>query len=417
MGLLEERENVIEQVRRAPSEAGADEVDALITALDVDEKSVRRSAAIALARVSGESPELLAGRTEALCPHLQREDPQVRGMVARAVADLAAVSPADAVPAASYLPACLDIDYDVTETTALAAVVRIVREDPAAGLELVPALRAVVDGDSNAEEATSKALLALVHVLPEDPSAVSPVVPTALDLLVTVSADGRPVEDVPEALGEFAEAEYEESIIQRASARKLAGILLARLAEERPDAVTSYVDDLASHLTDEDVLVRKAVVDALRAVAAERPSAMGATLPHLVEALARENDEAIAGRVAQTLGLASVEFPERLAAESERLVTPAENLLDSETPDVRVGAAGLLAALAEIDPRKAEPAIPALQGGLDDESDAVRGQVIWALRNVGAVSASEDLRRVSETDPNPDLRALANETLADFEVE
>lgn len=417
MGHLEEHENAIEQARRAPSEVGTDDVDILITALDADEKSVRRSAAIALARVSGESPALLAGRAEALGPHLQREDAQVRGMVARAIADLAAVSPAEAVPAASWLPACLDVDYDVTEATALMAVVQIVRENPAAGLELVPALRAVVDGDSNTEEATSKALLALVHVLPEDPSAVAPVVPTVLDLLTTVPADGRSGGDVQGELGKFAEAEYEVSVVQRASTRKLAGLLVARLAEARPRAVASHVGDLAPHLADEDLLVRKAVIDALRAVAAERPSAMEATLPPLVEALAREDDEALAGRVAQTLDLASVEFLDRLAAESERLVTPARTLLDSETPDVRVGAAGLLAALAEVDPQVVESAVPALQARLDDESAAVRGQAIWALRDVGAVSASEDLRRASETDPNSDLRALANETLAEFEAE
>jgi len=411
-----EPEAWIRQIRDEPSRADADDIDQLLAALTGEDAHRRRAASLALTAVSREDPASLADRTRELAAALD-EGPHVRGQVAQALADVAGTAPERVAPVAGKLRACLGIDADVTERSALRVLTPVADVDADVLSDLAPDLRAVVQRGSNLEESLVRALLLLSEVLPEAPDTVRAVVPDLLTLLKSLSVDNPTVESADESLAEFVEPDHQEVVIQRASARKLAAVLLARVAAERPDAVKSHAATAASFLDDSDLLVRKAVVDALHSVGAADPAAL--TGDDVIRALARclraeDQAEDVRGRVAAAFGAVTVSRSDATADEFDGVVPPATALLKSDDADVRLGAAKLLASVAAVDPEAAAPAAPELRARLSDENSIVRARALWALRDLRDVDAKPIISELADDDPNPDVRTLACETLTEL---
>ncbi|MFB6140705.1 MAG: HEAT repeat domain-containing protein [Halosimplex sp.] len=410
-----ESDGRVEGIRRAPSDADEDDIEHVLSALGSEGARRRRSAALAISAVSGERPRALAEHVEELGDALDG-GPQVRGQAVRAIADVATVAPERVSPVAEDLRVCLGIDADVTERSALQALTALAEIDSEPLVDLAPALCSVVQRGSNLEESLVRALALLDETLPEAADEVATLVPSLLDLLESVDVDSPTPGSVDGELEEFVEPDRENLVVQRASARKLAGVLLARVAAERPAAVSDRVDDLATFLDDSDVVVRKAAVDALHSVATADPATLadGDSVRTLADRLGSDEADEVRGRVAAILGTVTMERPEATLSQRETLVPAATALLDAEETAVRSEAVKLLASIAAVEPEAVSQAVPELRARLEDGDSLVRARALWALRDLQATEAEPTIRELAKDDPDPDVRALAKETLEEF---
>ncbi len=158
--------------------------------------------------------------------------------------------------------------------------------------------------------------------------------------------------------------------------------------------------------------VRTESIAVLGVVAKDAPDVVRDRIPRL-SGYTTADDERTAGKAAWTLGILAAAYPDEVAREMESRVDSVVSLLDAESATTRGEALTLLTYLAgnaglQEQVREATPALVSL---LDDDRSFVRGGAVLTLRTLGGERALDELRQVSETDPDPDVRETATETV------
>lgn len=250
-----------------------------------------------------------------------------------------------------------------------------------------------------------------------------------------------------------------------------------RIAEAKIDAIEPYLDEVAQHAGDDDIVVAMGAIEVLDTVAKDEPAVLEGRLSCLVEALDTDytNVQLRGGRlladlvverpsllvphvrdVVETIGAAGldaearqfqdvvddpvtrqtlqeheeVERKRRVAgrrtlvnvvvavAEAEPVSAPAVVdalvvLLEDIDPAIIGGAIDALGEIATWDPSAVTPACGDLIECLDHDRPVVRARAIRALGRLGDSEAVPKLRTVAESDDDENIRELAEET-ADF---
>ena len=213
---------------------------------------------------------------------------------------------------------------------------------------------------------------------------------------------------------------------------------LATFAGHDPTAVTTAVPVLAALLRDESADT-DTVARILAAVGRTEPDALVDVVPKLELFLETEPERAHI-RILTVIGLLSKEHPEMTV----EVVPTAGELLSAEEVPLRSNAAGVLADIAGEYPTKVKPWVPEaielmddpdeqvrhnatailarvaaehpdavrpageqLLAVLDDDLPNTRFNACWALNYINARHAVDTLREIAATDPDADVRSVA----------
>ena len=103
----------------------------------------------------------------------------------------------------------------------------------------------------------------------------------------------------------------------------------------------------------------------------------------------------------------SDEYPEKVRSSVSYVI----ELLDDDDEKVRYNATSILSRVAKQYPEDVEPAIPSLIDTLDDDFEYSRGNACWALGYLAAESAVETLRERKQSDPDEEVRAVAEQAI------
>ncbi|ELZ45508.1 hypothetical protein C463_06297 [Halorubrum californiense DSM 19288] len=190
--------------------------------------------------------------------------------------------------------------------------------------------------------------------------------------------------------------------------------VLTTVGESKPELTRAGVDltvallESATH-----PLLQNEAVQFLDMFAAHDPGAVTAAVPGLA---------ALLGEVAPTAGefLSAEEVPLRsnaagvladIAGEYPTKVKPwvpdAIELLDDPDEQVRHNATAILARVAAEHPDVVPPATEELLAVLDDDLANTRFNACWALNYVNATNTVDTLREIAATDPDTDVREVA----------
>lgn len=219
-------------------------------------------------------------------------------------------------------------------------------------------------------------------------------------------------------------------------ARSHAALVCWLLAEERPDLVEPAIPSLVDNLQDVTPLYRFRAARAVAALGRQRPEAFVDHANGLVAAIVEGPSLPEPGEPAEPDGTGEgIDLPEPDLARSAATKEVAANVLvevageaptvaadllpdllpqlsnDDQVEHVRGGIVDVIGRIARADPGAAAPAIEPLTDLLDDESRMVRSRAIRALGYAEAAGAIEPLREVAESDDDPDVRDLAEETV------
>ncbi|MFB6224682.1 MAG: HEAT repeat domain-containing protein [Haloarcula sp.] len=230
--------------------------------------------------------------------------------------------------------------------------------------------------------------------------------PPAVDRLVTLVIE-EPTSDAIACLERFGETSAED--------RKAAMQALRTVAADRSVTLDSLCPALVQYLKDDERAVRLSTAKLLAVIAESDPDSVIPMISALADRLA-DDDEFyyVRARVAETLGYIAVEYPEK--------VTSPETLADLriglafDEPEVREKLSKALEYIALGAPHRLRHQVSALADHLDDENELVRYHLTSALVVVGCefperlTAARDDLvRRL--TDDNDHVRGRAAEAL------
>ena len=81
--------------------------------------------------------------------------------------------------------------------------------------------------------------------------------------------------------------------------------------------------------------------------------------------------------------------------------------MDDSDEQVRYNATSILARVADDYPETVSPATEQLLAVLDDELADTRFNACWALKYINATGAVERIREIAATDPDDDVRSIA----------
>ena len=341
---------------RAADDPGSIALDRLVRFLHVDDSATRRAAAEALYDVADAEPTRLVeneGVSE-LVGALDDENPLVRERIAMALASVAEESDALA-PVADSLVDRLDDEYDVVADYLAYALQCIAASTPDAVADDAAKLQSALTAEM--QSTRYHVVSALVAVADERPDAVRPAVEPLLDVVDSRnpadSEDGR-----SGATAESADTAPDRPKEPEDSARQ---------AGQEP----VFADDVAGDMT---VRTVEAALIALAKLAAARPADAASDLQEHVPQLRRRLDDRHGG--------------------------------------IRAVTAGILAAIAEYEPRAVEPATARLADRLADDVPTAAANAAWALRYVETPAAREALLVADPADG--DVQAVVDAALDDL---
>jgi HEAT repeat protein len=164
--------------------------------------------------------------------------------------------------------------------------------------------------------------------------------------------------------------------------------------------------------------LRERVVEVVRLVATESPEAAAELTPSLVALLQRQKlSDSLHGTVAGALATITDTRPQETAEHVRAAVEPLAGLSSHERPGVRAQATSLLSYVAQHHPDSLAPVAEQLFDRLDDDHAPVRAAAVWTIAALDTDRARKALARTASTDPDPDVRALAEELHAPDESE
>ena len=272
---------------------------------------------------------------------------------------------------------------------ALAAVGRDAPQDLSPALAPIGTLL-----KSSSPDKQDAALHLLEYLIAEKPSVPDEDIVRRLIVLAMV----EPPED---QTGEKLDRGTVESIYRRQ--KRAVGILMS-LAQSDPDPFRQHLPTIRDGLPNLSPSARVAVLELLIPIAEIDPGAMHPLLETLGEVFKDASDSRIQVRAGWILSLSGEAYPREVAAAIEADIEAAFSLLDGDI-ESRAAGATLLSYVAEYNPELLAPRNDQLRSYLDDDHEAVRISIVWAL---GALDASENLIRIiAETDESALVRDVA----------
>lgn len=357
---------------------------------------------------------------------------------------------ADENPLGDLEPLLTGRDHSV-RTTVITALARVGDRDPELVEPLVPTMVSELGDDTF--QTSTHLLRALRVVAPAYPTAFRSSVEELLSSLSSTGRDGREAvvsilywvsEDDPELLIEHvdalqaqldglsrAEADARRTLKQSSPAEPVVReIKEDRLFNDRTRVlllqtltnVAGTCDEPASVIDigatfrlakpDQYPEVRRACLGFLGTVARSEPGSLRDRVTAVSEYAAAEN-ERVAGTAAWTLAALADAYPADVSAAMESQVGSVLDLLWSDAAETRGHALGLLAYLAEegLPENHVQRMEPRLVDLLSDDHDFVRVGAVLTLESLRAAGALDELERMSETDPDPEVRQAATEAV------
>ena len=300
------------------------------------------------------------------------------------------------------------LDDPASEAVALHALATIAEERPRAVDPVLDAVsRRLTDEPVLIRRHASRIVAERAN---SDPAAVTGLVSRLVEAVI---AAGR--SDAPDAGRPSHRLHPGRRTVADGRVGRRAAAVLGEVARIEPESVAPELDRLEPVIdpnSAQDPRLRERVTAIVRRVATASPAASIELLPSLVELLEAENVPvpARAGGAAALAALAETRL-ERTTDQARAAIPALESLLTDEDPSVRARAGSLLSYIAQRHPEATAPLTRPLIDRLDDEPVSVRASTVWTLGYIGTEPALDALRAVANTDPDPDLRALATDRL------
>lgn len=350
----------------------------------------------------------------------------VRSTAAALLATFAEEHPSSVAAVASSLSAPLDDDFPIPERT-LAALDHVAQHDPGSAVPVVDDVTSFLDDDE--EQIRQRAADVLAHIARERPEVLRPHVEALSQLLRTPTIDdgaNRGTYAISTSRGDRPgranPADEEVALLREQGAgvgvrihsttRDSVGVALSAVAAADPDAVADVLPDLREAIRDGDTSIRRSIFDVFSSLADSDPAMLEPVVGDIVTVLQDERDAAtrtIGVHVLATLVGDGFDVVDHVKPAIPTLVSD----LRADDPSTRVGAATLLSYVAERDPAPVMASIDPLVEALHDDEPAVRISAVWALAALPRSAAREHLADAAESDPHPEVRALASDRLGE----
>jgi len=407
-------DRAMELADRARENPGAVDPEQLRELLDDDSSRARWYAIQALRTAASSGTVDLSTFVDQFVRELDGDESRVRGSAASALADVAARTPTAAVDAVDEMASLLETDEGLSRTTAADFFHQLAE--------------ASHDPDSDVGPEVVEPAISGLRSLLEDSTQRG----TAIQILGAVADryGDRIVADTEtflEAFGEQAGNGIEmntRNVDNRGAKEKLrelndtaktrergiriaAGEALVGIARADPDRLRSEIPRLAEYVDGPTTAVRSITLELFEVVGAEHPETVEPYLDDIGERL--EDGDGVRERAVLALTAVSQSNPEGVAGAVEPHHDALVDLLDHPVPTVRGAAVGLLSYLAEESPETVAPG--RIRPMLDDEHAYVRGNAVWTLGYLGDEAATERIRELVESDPDPDVRSAADAAL------
>lgn len=397
-------DELLQRTRTAPETVDASEIIGTLDDDAVDQQTVAR-ALLALCESDQNAPALAVSELES---RLDADETVATSKATYLLGVVATEYPRDARAVASSL---IELIQNATVVTpnAFRALAAIATAEPSVAVDAVSAIRPHLTDEPLPIRGSA---LAIVDTAADaDPEAVESIVPVLMDVVTEESSP--PSSPARTAVPWHVQSQLKGEAIDAETVRQYAMSALHTVAEHDCRAVTSELPALGPVVNSESVAnpyLREQVLDLLWTVARNDADAV---VP-LVDALTAVVDDSeelleLRAKAARTLALLADSRFDTVTATATSTIPSLGDLLEADDPRVCAAAAGLLSYLAEQDPVAARSETPRLVSLLDGERH-LRASAVWALEPIDTAEASDALKRVVETDPSPELRALA----ADF---
>mgnify|MGYP000462191182 CR=1 FL=1 len=319
-------------------------------------------------------------RLDDVLTRIESGDVKTRRLALAELAELAAAYPGDSVPAAELLIELLDDAAPAVQGEALGILANLSDEHPDA---VRPAVEPVISLFSND-----------VHPLLRNET---------LQFLATF-AEHDP-ERLTEAVPQLAASLHDDAIDPDPVAR-----ILLSIAQSEPDALLPVVPKLELFLETEPQSAHKWLLGAVGYLSKAHPGIAEEMIPIAAELIESE-DTVLRANAAGVLADLADEYP----TEVKPIVPDAIELLQDDEEQARYNASSILARVANAHPDAVKPATEHLLAVLDDELADTRFNACWALKRIDATAAIEKLSEIVATDPDEDVRDVAQMAIDSIE--
>ena len=296
------------------------------------------------------------------------------------LATMAAAAPDECTPAVELMVELLSDSLPAVQGEALGILTRIAESEPErtrAGVE--PAIQLV--DDSTHSLLRNEAIQFLAEFADHDPTAVTDAVPQLAALL------------------------RDESTNTDSTAR-----ILASVGASQPDALIDVVPKLELFLETEPKRAHVWVLGAIGRLSKEHANITVEVIPTAGELLSAEQ-HTIRSNAAGVLADLADEYPTAVKPWVPNII----ELMDDSDEQVRYNATSALARVAKEHPDTVRPATEALLAALDDDLADTRFNACWALKRLNVTSALEPLSELAATDPDEDVRSVAQVAIDSIE--
>lgn len=393
-----------DESRSARGEHDGEVVDCITASEGTTRESVDALGTIA-ASAPGRVEQVLAEITALVTDPVADRPVDDRFEAVRVLGHFAMEQPDHATRAVSALETALG--EPTVETPALRALAAVAAEAPAA---VDPALDAVgrrLTGESI--PARRSALRVLEARADDDPAAIAGYSERLVDAVCTTS--GLEVDD--HELPHHRRSRSYENSLDELRFRQRSAAVLDEIASAEPASLDGDLDRLVGVLDSGKGRNRnldEQVVGIVAAVAEGEP-ALGIGVVDELVAVVDDGDSPapLRAEAARTLATLADHSPGVTIPRTSQAVPSLGSLLEHEDPTVRANAVVLLSYVAQHSPDDVASLTDALVDRLADEQVTTRAGAVWTLSYLDTGRSRVALREVADTDPHPEVRALAEE--------
>ena len=325
-------------------------------------------------------PETDAATVDELFSTIKASTGKSRRVALAHLADVVATAPSEYTSVVESIVELLTGTAPAVQGEALGILTRIGETDPEATR---PALKRAIEflDESVHSLLRNEALQFLVVFADHDPTAVTTAVPRLAALLQNEAIDTEAVARIL-------------AVISRADADALVDVVpkLELFLETEPGRAHTWVLAAVGHLSKAHANIATEVIP----IAGE---------------LLDTDATPLRANAAGVLADLADEYP----GEVQPWIPDVIELMDDSDAQVRHNATSILARVANDYPQTVSPATDQLLAVLDDELADTRFNACWALKYINATGAVERIREIAATDPDGDVRSVAQLALDSIE--
>lgn len=296
------------------------------------------------------------------------------------LAKMAATSPNECISAVDLMIELLSDSHPAVQGEALEVLTRVAESDP---------------------ERTRAGVEPVIHLV--DESTHSLLRNEAIQFLAEFSDHDPTV--VTDAMPQLARLLRDESTDTDSTAR-----ILASVGSSQPGALADIVPKLELFLETEPERAHVWVLEAIGHLSKEHANITVDVAPTAGELLSAEQ-YTIRSNAAGVLADIADEYP----TDVKPWIPDVIELMQDSDEQVRYNATSILSSVAKKYPDAVSPATEELLAVLNDESADTRFNACWALKRLKATSALEVLTELAATDPDEDVRSVAQVAIDSIE--